>query len=79
MGLAASSDSKESACSAQDAKDSFDSLVGKIPWRLDRLPTPILTGFAGGSDDKESTCNVGDMGLIPELGRFPEGRHGNPL
>ena len=37
-------------------------------------------GFAGGSDVKESTCNVGDMGLIPELGRFPERRrHGNPL
>jgi len=22
---------------------------------------------------------VGDLGLIPELGRFPGGRHGNPL
>ena len=31
----------------------------------------------GGSDGKESTCNVGDLGLIPELGRSPEGRHGN--
>ena len=29
-------------------------------------------GFPDGSDKKESTWNVGDLGLIPELGRFPE-------
>jgi len=28
-------------------------------------------GFPGGSEDKESTCNVGDLGSIPGLGRFP--------
>ena len=28
---------------------------------------------------KESTCNAGDVGLIPESGRSPGGRHGNPL
>ena len=28
---------------------------------------PFL-GFPGGSDSKESACNVGDLGLIPELG-----------
>ena len=27
-------------------------------------------GFVGGSDDKESACNVGDPGLIPGSGRF---------
>ena len=26
-------------------------------------------GFSGGSDCKESACNVGDAGLIPESGR----------
>ena len=26
-------------------------------------------GFPGGSDGKESTCNAGDPGLIPGLGR----------
>ena len=26
----------------------------------------------GGSDGKESACNVGDPGLIPGLGRSPE-------
>ena len=35
--------------------------------------------FSGGSDSKESTCNVGDLGLIPGLGRSPGGRHGNSL
>ena len=32
--------------------------------------------FASGSDGKESTCNVGDLGSIPGLGRSPEGGHG---
>ena len=28
---------------------------------------------------KESACNAGDLGLIPGLGRSPEGGHGNSL
>ena len=36
-------------------------------------------GFPSGADGKESTCNVGDLGLIPGLGRSPGGGHGNPL
>ena len=28
---------------------------------------------------KESACNVGDLGSIPESGRSPGGGHGNPL
>ena len=32
----------------------------------------------GGSDGKESSCNVGDPGSIPGLGRSPGGGHGNP-
>ena len=36
-------------------------------------------GFPGGSDGKESACSVGDLGLIPGLGRSPGGGHGNPL
>ena len=27
---------------------------------------------------KKSACNVGDLGLIPRLGRPPGGGHGNP-
>ena len=38
-----------------------------------------MMGFPGGSDGKESTCNVGDLGSIPGLGRSPGGRNGNPL
>ena len=30
-------------------------------------------------DGKESTCNVGDLGLIPGLGRSPGEGNGNPL
>ena len=56
-----------------------DSWVGKIPWRRDRILTPVFLDFPGGSDGKESACNVGDLGLIPGLGRTPGGRHGNPL
>ena len=36
-------------------------------------------GFPGSSDGKESTCNVGDLGLIPELGRYPGEGNGYPL
>ena len=29
----------------------------------------------GGLDGKESSCNVGDLGSIPGLGRSPGGEH----
>ena len=35
--------------------------------------------FHDGSDGKESDFNAGDLGLIPELGRSPGERSGNPL
>ena len=41
--------------------------------------TVSLRGFPGGSDSKESTCNVGDLGSIPGFGRSPGGGDGNPL
>ena len=31
----------------------------------------IQWGFPGGSDSKGSSCNAGDMGSIPGLGRSP--------
>ena len=34
--------------------------------------------FPGGLDGKESTCNVGDLSLIPGLGRFPGEGKGYP-
>ena len=33
----------------------------------------------GGSDGKESACNAGDLGLIPQAGRSPGERKGYPL
>ena len=45
---------------------SFEYVV-KFPWN----------GPALGSDDKLSTCNVGDPGSIPESGRSPEEGNGN--
>ena len=36
-------------------------------------------GFSGGSDGKESTCNVRDLGSIPGLGRSSGGGRGNPF
>ena len=36
-------------------------------------------GFPGGSDGKESSCSMGGLGSIPELGRSPGGRYSNPL
>ena len=36
-------------------------------------------GFPGGSAGKESACSVGDLGLIPGLGRSPGEGNGNPL
>ena len=36
-------------------------------------------GFPGGSDGKESACNVGDLGLVLGSGRSPEEGNGNPL
>ena len=39
----------------------------------------IDLGFPGGSDSKESACNVGDLGSIPGLGRSPGEGNGNQL
>ena len=57
----------------------FDSWVRKIPWRRDRLPTPVLLGFPSNSADKESTCNARDSSLIPGLGRSSGDGIGFPL
>ena len=50
-----------------------------IHWRRNRLPTPIFLGFPCGSAGKESTCNVGDLGSIPGLGRSPGKEKGYPV
>ena len=35
--------------------------------------------FPGGSADKDSACNAGDLGLIPGLGRSPGDGNSYPL
>ena len=39
----------------------------------------MALGFPGGSSNKESACNAGDLGWISGWGRCPGGGHGNPL
>ena len=39
----------------------------------------LYLGVPGGSDGKESACNVGDLGSIPGSGRSPGEGNGNPL
>ena len=63
----------------QNRRRQCNSWLRKFPWRRDRLPTPVSLGFPGGSDGKESTCNEGELGSVPGLGRSPGGGHGNPL
>ena len=47
--------------------------------RRDRLPTSVFLNFPCGSAGKECVCNVGDLGLIPGLGRSPVEEKSYPL
>ena len=40
------------------------------------LCTVGCLGFPGGLDGKESACNVGDLGLVPRLGKSSGERNG---
>ena len=63
---------KESVCQCRrHRRCRFDPWVGTIPWRRDRLPTPVFLSFFCGSAGKECACNVRDLGSISGLGRFP--------
>ena len=57
----------------------FNSWVGKIRWRRDRLPTPVFLRFPCGSAGKESTCNAVDPGSNPVSGRSAGEGIGYPL
>ena len=46
-------------------------------WYIVRVD--IIKSFPGGSNSKESTCNEGDQGLIPGLGRSSGGGNGKPF
>ena len=70
-----SSVGKESAC----RRLRFNSWAGKIPWRRDRLPTPVFLGFPYSPAGKESPGNVGHLALIPGLVRSSGEGKGYPL
>ena len=50
--------------------------VGRIE-RIESIDMSI--SFPGGSAGKESACNIGDLGLIPGLGRSPGEGNGYPF
>ena len=47
--------------------------------RANSLSFEKIGGFPGGSAGEESTCNAGDLGSIPGLGRSPGEGKGYPL
>ena len=49
----------------------FDCLVLIEIRGIDLELDKAVLGFPGGSAGKESACNVGDLGSIPGLERFP--------
>ena len=49
------------------------------PIHYELASSNVLKGFPCGSADKESACNVGDLGLIPGLGRSLGEGKGCPL
>ena len=51
--------------------------VGKTRSVLFNMVSRFIMGFPGHSDGKESACNMGDLGLIPGLGRSPGEGPGN--
>ena len=57
------------------------SLVGCSPWgpKESDMIEWLSTALPSGSDGKASVYNVGDLGLIPGLGRSPGEGNGNPL
>jgi len=38
-----------------------------MPWRRDRLPTPVFMDFPGGSHGKAPVSNAGDLGQEDSL------------
>ena len=49
------------------------------PREKGQAPHSSVLGFPGDSAGKESTCTVGDLGLIPGLGGSPGEGNGYPL
>ena len=73
-----------SLVSARESKTSetreslVDSRVSKLPWRRDRPPTPIFSGFPGVSDSKRICLQCRRPGFGPCVGRIPRRRAWQP-
>ena len=63
--------------SQQQKIRSLESISSSMDMNLRKLPE--IWGFPGGSDGKESTCNIGDPSLIPGSGRSPGEGNDSPL
>ena len=53
--------------------------VGKVVSLLFNMLSRLVIGFPGGSEDKASACNAGDLGSIPGSGRSPGKGNGDPI
>ena len=51
----------------------------EYPLEKGQATSPVYLDFPCGSAGKESTCNAGDVGSIPGLGRSPGEEKGYPL
>ena len=68
-----------SPCSGKESAFTFTDFPRHFPYILDSRPPGLVityfllpySDFPGGSDDKASVYNVGDLGSIPGLGRSP--------
>ena len=54
-------------------------MTQSLPSRKTDTKPSLYRGFPGGSDGKESTCNVGDLGSVPGSGRSLGEGNGNTL
>ena len=50
-----------------------------LEWVVINISQTHIYGVSGASDDKESACNAGELGLIPESGRSPGEGNGDPI
>ena len=50
-----------------------------LKWKYNCRLNILDTSTSAGSFVKESTCNAGDLGLIPWSGKFPGEGNGNPF
>ena len=57
----------------------YDKIIDSLIWRRPHLALGYPLQYSWASLVAQSTCNVGDLGLIPGLGRSPGKGKGYPL